>query len=628
MLFPFSSLRSLLLYSIAVSILMVCAATANAADTGKLVVKTDPANAKVRVLYIKPKYEPGMSLEPGKYMIDVQAEGFETAYRELNITAGKTTTVTVTLKKATGDAAKEQAAKPAAKKDGPGTLFVDVSPEDARIRIMKIRPKFEQGIELEPDTYEIRIDKKGYTTQSRNARIKAGEETRLKVRLRKGPEEGLPLKKEGHGRLFVDTTPEDARVRILKIRPKFEQGIELKEGKYTIDIQKDGYETQVLAVRIRDRKATEMDVELKPVKTAEEPPAKAEAEPSAENATVTAEPNATNASVADANATNATPQVAPPTEATVVATTNQTDTADAIAMGHGKLLLNITPEDAEASIMELETEYQHGMALPVGNYTVNFIKEGFADHQERITIAEGQALTLDVALTPETSPQASAFSKVKEEDAAKTKKNNGKLFVETVPPGATVRVLNIKPKFVQGMELKAGSYRLEILADGHETLRAVARVSKRKAATYRVVLKKSETPAPPKVVTPPAPKVLPEHTKQAQTHLEEGRAFLDSGNMEKALEAFTKALESDPALAEALTLRATALERTNQRDEALADLNRAIQLYNRDPKAYLGRAKLNVAMERPEAACYDLWMACSLNSCEGIRTAQQNGLCQ
>jgi formylglycine-generating enzyme required for sulfatase activity len=43
--------------------------------------------------------------------------------------------------------------------------------------------------------------------------------------------------------------------------------------------------------------------------------------------------------------------------------------------------------------------------------------------------------------------------------------------VETVPEEATVRILNIKPRFFQGMELEPGSYHVEVAAEGYETER-------------------------------------------------------------------------------------------------------------------------------------------------------------
>jgi formylglycine-generating enzyme required for sulfatase activity len=47
------------------------------------------------------------------------------------------------------------------------------------------------------------------------------------------------------------------------------------------------------------------------------------------------------------------------------------------------------------------------------------------------------------------------------------KRTDGRLYVDTQPAGARVRVLNIRPKFVQGMPLDPGSYQLEVSAAGH-----------------------------------------------------------------------------------------------------------------------------------------------------------------
>ncbi|MFC1882691.1 trypsin-like peptidase domain-containing protein [Thermodesulfobacteriota bacterium] len=44
----------------------------------------------------------------------------------------------------------------------------------------------------------------------------------------------------------------------------------------------------------------------------------------------------------------------------------------------------------------------------------------------------------------------------------------GRLFVHTEPEGARVRILNIKPKFYQGIVLITGPYHIEVSADGYE----------------------------------------------------------------------------------------------------------------------------------------------------------------
>ncbi|MEM5548306.1 hypothetical protein [Pseudoalteromonas fuliginea] len=43
--------------------------------------------------------------------------------------------------------------------------------------------------------------------------------------------------------LTVITTPADARVRIMNINPIYQDAIELKEGKYDIEVSRAGYQT-------------------------------------------------------------------------------------------------------------------------------------------------------------------------------------------------------------------------------------------------------------------------------------------------------------------------------------------------------------------------------------------------
>jgi len=58
----------------------------------------------------------------------------------------------------------------------------------------------------------------------------------------------IPPQKKLTGRLFVNTEPETARVRILNIKPKFYQGMELDGGRYHLEISAGGYKTQTMWV--------------------------------------------------------------------------------------------------------------------------------------------------------------------------------------------------------------------------------------------------------------------------------------------------------------------------------------------------------------------------------------------
>jgi formylglycine-generating enzyme required for sulfatase activity len=54
----------------------------------------------------------------------------------------------------------------------------------------------------------------------------------------------LRRKGQPKSRLYVDTVPEDARIRVLNIKQEFFQGMELEPGSYHIEVSAAGYETE------------------------------------------------------------------------------------------------------------------------------------------------------------------------------------------------------------------------------------------------------------------------------------------------------------------------------------------------------------------------------------------------
>jgi len=65
------------------------------------------------------------------------------------------------------------------------------------------------------------------------------------------------------GRLYVETQPDDAGVRILNIEPKFYQGMVLKKGRYHVEISADGYVTKKQWVTLGIGEDKRIDVRLK-----------------------------------------------------------------------------------------------------------------------------------------------------------------------------------------------------------------------------------------------------------------------------------------------------------------------------------------------------------------------------
>ena len=69
-----------------------------------------------------------------------------------------------------------------------------------------------------------------------------------------------------------------------------------------------------------------------------------------------------------------------------------------------------------------------------------------------------------------------------------------KLFVEVEPETAKIRILNITPKFYQGMELDPGRYHVEVSSNGYETMEVWKRLEAGKDETLRFTLKKNAVP--------------------------------------------------------------------------------------------------------------------------------------
>lgn len=70
------------------------------------------------------------------------------------------------------------------------------------------------------------------------------------------------IEKPRVSKLFVETDPKDARVRILNIKPKFHQGIELKFGRYHIEVSANGYETYKNWI-IKSERESKLNIKLK-----------------------------------------------------------------------------------------------------------------------------------------------------------------------------------------------------------------------------------------------------------------------------------------------------------------------------------------------------------------------------
>jgi len=83
---------------------------------------------------------------------------------------------------------KDAAQTPVRKKARKNFLVVDTKPEWAKIRILNIKPKFYQGIILNPGSYHVEVSANGFEMKRVWIKIKPGENKLLKISLTKLPD--------------------------------------------------------------------------------------------------------------------------------------------------------------------------------------------------------------------------------------------------------------------------------------------------------------------------------------------------------------------------------------------------------------------------------------------------------
>jgi hypothetical protein len=243
---------------------------------GRLYVEAEPQYAAIGFLNLEAEFVQGMELEPGRYNIEVSADGYETKREEIELGTGEDKHLSITLTKVKAH------------------LWVETKPRNAAVSIINFGGEFAQGMELEPGKYEVEISAAGYKTKSEWLKVGAGEDKHISIELTNID----PSK----GRIFVDTEPQDAMVRFVSIKSKndrkpcpycgarevyraivshggwgdwcphcqkevrtdqsttikfenieteFSQGMELKPGNYLMEVSADKFETKTVQVEVQ-----------------------------------------------------------------------------------------------------------------------------------------------------------------------------------------------------------------------------------------------------------------------------------------------------------------------------------------------------------------------------------------
>ena len=116
------------------------------------------------------------------------------------------------------------------------------------------------SIKVSTGEHRIRVEKDGYEAYVKRMNFEKGRSMSMFV--------DLNPKTPSKGRIYIDTQPGDAKVRILNIGPRFSQGMDLEAGRYHVEVSASGYETKKVWVSLDSGEDKNLDIRLKPVAAA------------------------------------------------------------------------------------------------------------------------------------------------------------------------------------------------------------------------------------------------------------------------------------------------------------------------------------------------------------------------
>jgi formylglycine-generating enzyme required for sulfatase activity len=135
-------------------------------------------------------------------------------------------------------------------------LFVETNPDEATIKILNIKPRFYQGIELKPGKYLVGVSAPGHQTQKKWINLDTGEDRTIDVRLRKILDEftnslGLRFVYISPGSFLMGSSKKDpARLsdenehQVTLTKPFFMQSTEVTVGQFSQFVKATGYRTE------------------------------------------------------------------------------------------------------------------------------------------------------------------------------------------------------------------------------------------------------------------------------------------------------------------------------------------------------------------------------------------------
>ena len=180
---------------------------------GRFYLLNLPEQTRVNITGVSQAYANGMKLEAGTYPIQLTHKNYYPKQIVVNIQSGKENQVKANLKPL------------------PSEIQISGTPDDAII-VVNNEKKGTGAMtlsNLQPGMYRIRIEKKLFETFITDISLGPNDVKKIQYDL------------AGLVKLTIVPRPSDARVRIMNIRPLYEDGIILTPGRYLIEVSHPGY---------------------------------------------------------------------------------------------------------------------------------------------------------------------------------------------------------------------------------------------------------------------------------------------------------------------------------------------------------------------------------------------------
>ena len=213
-------------------------------EAAHLTVQTDPSDAKVRILNIQPKYQPGMLLDPGRYHLEVSKSGHKTVRRWIAM-GHEDVDEYISLRGGIPPVSPVQS----------GSLYIKTAPSGADVYVDKTH-RGQAPLEIKNITagrVRVYAEKSGYQREEKSVRIRTGKQTRLTLLL--SPQAG---------RLEITSQPSGAEWYLDGDYVGMTSGEidDVNPGSYRIMIKKRGYEDWSGQVMVRTGKTARVSAPL------------------------------------------------------------------------------------------------------------------------------------------------------------------------------------------------------------------------------------------------------------------------------------------------------------------------------------------------------------------------------